>query len=460
VAELVNDVLDLSQIEAGRMALSKEWTSAGEIVDEAVLALQAFFDSKGLYLRTEIPTDLPPLYCDSTRVSQVVTNLLSNAGRFTERGGVQIRAWREQDEVVISVTDTGPGIPAKDQGRLFEPFQQLDGSVRRRHGGSGLGLSISKRFIEMHEGRMWLESQVGAGTTFYFGLPLETPLGAILDDGVARWFSPYHQYAERTHRSKAPPPQPVPRYVLLEAGDTLRSLLNRYLGDAEIDAVHSVERALSELSRSPAQALIVNAPSAATGLAGEDGWAALPYDTPVVTCWVPGEDDAAKQLGVVRYLVKPVTHQELLTVLRDLGQGIESVLLVDDEPDILQLFVRMLSSAEPGYRVWQAKTGRRALSLLRRRRPDVVLLDLIMPDVDGFQVLEEKSRDPAIRDIPVVVISSRDPTNAPIASNMVAVTRKGGLSVAELLACIRAMGEILSPSAQSDGPVRPERPAG
>jgi signal transduction histidine kinase len=226
LAKLVDDVLDLSQVEAGRMALSKEWVSLQGIVDEVATAVRGLYESKGLYLQTEVPADLPPILCDSTRIRQVMLNLLSNAGRFTERGGVRLNAWREKDNVVVSVSDTGPGIAPEDQEKIFEPFQQLDGSIRRRHGGSGLGLSISKRFVEMHRGKMWLESEVGVGTTFYFSLPLEMPLPAALTGGddARRWFSPYHGYEfrVRTRRSKAPAPVLVPRYVIVEEGETLQ----------------------------------------------------------------------------------------------------------------------------------------------------------------------------------------------------------------------------------------------
>jgi CheY-like chemotaxis protein len=162
-------------------------------------------------------------------------------------------------------------------------------------------------------------------------------------------------------------------------------------------------------------------------------------------------------LGVVRYLVKPITRDTLLATVAGLGNGVKTVLLVDDEQEALQLFGRILSSADQGYRVLRAKNGQAALSLMRDRQPDVMLLDLIMPGIDGFQVLQEKSRDPAIRDIPVVVISSRDPAGEPIVSDMLTVTRAGGLSMRDLLACIEALSEILAPSVRPAGQAHSER---
>jgi CheY-like chemotaxis protein len=381
---------------------------------------------------------------------------------------VRVKAWREESNVVISVTDTGPGIAPEDQERVFEPFQQADGSIRRRHGGSGLGLSISKQFVEMHGGKMWLESpstmpalstaedliasELGVGTTIYFSLPVETPSLALASDNVKRWFSPYdeYEYRGRTRQSKAPIPMIVPRFVVLEEGDRLQRLLTRYLGDVEIASVKDVESAVSELHRLPAQALIVNEPPVEETPTPADRLADLPYGTPSIACWVPGVSEAVKRLGVVHYLVKPVTRELMLSTLTSLGEGVQSVLLVDDEPEALQLFARMLATEEGKYHILQATSGRRALNLLRARQPDVMLLDLVMPGMDGFQVLREKGRDPSICDIPVVIISSTDPTGEPLASNTLTVTRGGGLSVFELLTCIQQVSQILSP---------PSRPA-
>ena len=437
------------------MTLSKEWVSLQEIVEAAVAVMRGFFESKGLYLETEIALDIPAVYCDSTRIRQVVLNLLSNAGRFTEQGGVQVEAWRDDGNVVISVTDTGPGIGPEDQERGFEPFQQLDSSIRRHHGGSGLGLSISRQFVEMHEGKVWLESELGQGTTVYFSLPLDMSLPAALAsiDDAKRWFNPYEEYGYRirTRPSRAPVLAVVPRLVLLERGSTLRRLLGRYLQDVEIVPVEEVEEAVGMLSQSPAHALVVNAPPFENTYSLASRLGDLPYGIPIVTCWVPGEDEAAKQLGVVRYLVKPVTQDVLLSTVEGLGNSVKDVLLVDDESEVLRLFSRMLSSAGHKYRVLRATNGQRALRLLRERQPDVMLLDLVMPGMDGFQVLQEKSQEATIQRIPVVVITSRDPYGRPIVSDTLGVTRGGGLSVGDLLTCIQAISEIPAASVQSDG---------
>jgi len=463
LARLVDDVLDLSQVEAGRMALSKEWSSVSELIRAATEVVRPLYETKGLYLRTEVPPNLPPILCDVTRIRQVVINLLSNAGRFTECGGVCVSARRAGEELVISVEDTGPGISPEDQRKLFEPFQQVDGSRRRRHEGSGLGLSISRRFVEMHGGRMGLQSEVGKGTCITFSLPLGVPVPAA--PGVPeyrRWFNPYQGYEPRTRPSRAPVATGAlaPRLVVLEKGEALQRVCIRYLQGYDVVTVHDGKAALAELDRSPAHALIVNASPYEEPPLSADCLSRLPHDTPAIACWVPGEEEAARRLGVVRYLVRPVTRETLLAAIGGLGRKVEKVLLVDDEPDALRLFARMLASTDHGYRILRAKNGERALSLLRRERPDVMFLDLVMPGMDGLQVLLEKGRDPAIREIPTIVISAKDPMGEPIVRSELTVTRTGGLAVGELVACIRALTEILSPAAPPARRAQPGTPAG
>ena len=438
LAKLVDDVLDLSQVDAGRTTLTKAWTSLPELVDEALFTVRALFETKALYLEAVYDPELPPVFCDSPRIRQVIINLLSNAGRFTEQGGVQVRAWAEQERAVVSVQDTGPGITLEDQARLFEPFQQLDDSIRRRHGGSGLGLSISKRFVEMHRGTMWLESEVGVGSTFFFSLPLNAQVSGTLTTGdVSRWFSPYQRYVERTRPSRAPAPALVPRFVLVEEGDALLQLFERYAPEVEVSVFRDLAAAFEELRRSPARALVVNAPSPVEIPLSKAPFDELPYGVPILSCWVPGEDEVARHLGVERYLVKPVTRQTLLGALGALEGEVRTVLLVDE-----------------------ATSAQQALQLLQSRRPDVLLLDLLLGEMSGFDLLERKRQDPLCAGVPVVVVSSQDPVVGPLGTGALTVVQGGGLGPPELLSCIQVVSEVLSPSPPVDDREPPERPGG
>jgi signal transduction histidine kinase/CheY-like chemotaxis protein len=445
LSKLVDDVLDLSQIDAGRMALSKVWTDIAAIVREATEAVWPLFQTKGLHLETDVGSELPPVYCDPTRIRQVLMNLLSNAGRFTTEGGVHVRAWVEDEQIRFSVWDTGPGIDPRDRAHLFEPFQQIDASIRRKHGGSGLGLNISKQFVEMHEGQIWLESRSGEGTVFHVSLPLTVATPSDVETPAARrWVNPYNAYVPRTRSRVAPIPQVTPRYVVLDYGRMLERLLSRYLQNAEVVHVHSVEDAIQVLSESPARALVVHSALLPRASWPEGVLGKLPFDTPMIACWLPG-DAAPEHLGVTRYLVKPVSREVLQAAVRGLGPHVRTVLVCDDEPDVLRLFLRILSGLPEGYRIITATNGVEALAALRELRPDAVVLDLLMPEMTGFELLQAKEADPALRDIPVLAVSSLDPYQQPIVSNQLFVTRGSGLSSRDLLQCIESLSAVLAP---------------
>jgi signal transduction histidine kinase/CheY-like chemotaxis protein len=442
LAELIDDVLDLSQIETGRMALVKERVSLAEIINSAIVATRPLFVSKGLYLESEVPEDLPLAFCDRTRVREVVLNLLSNAGRFTEKGGVRVKAWQEGDEVIVSVSDTGPGIAEQDQARLFQPFEQLDGSIRRRYGGTGLGLTISKEFVELHGGRMWVESKVGHGTTFFFRLPIDPP--APLSKDATRWLNPYQPYEERTRPFRGKPSVPRPRLVVLEEYKGLKRLLSRYLDAVEVVPVSDLAQAVQVLSQTPAEALLINERTLDKALNRLNDLGRLPYNLPVIITTIPGEEQAAETLGAASYLVKPITRKMLLEALDRLDGKIRKVLIVDDEPEALRLFSRMLTEGGRRYRVLRASGIVQALQILEHERPDVILFDLVMPDGDGFQFLSLRENSPSLREIPVILISARDPSGQPIISNGLVVTCANGMSSQQVLSTIEALITTLS----------------
>lgn len=456
LSKLIDDVLDLSQIESGHLALVRERVSMASIVDAAVIAVRPLFDSKGLPLEVEIAPDLPLVFCDPTRIRQVILNLLSNAGRFTEHGHVQVRVWREGPNVTVSVSDSGPGIAAQAADKVFQPFQQLDSSLRRRYGGSGLGLSISKHFIEMHGGRIWFESEEGRGTTFFFTLPIDPP--AADEESAARWFSPYQQYEPRTRPPRVPHPPIRPRLVVVESGNALQRILSRYLDGTEIVGATNLEEAYQVLAQAPAQALLLNEASLSEAFERLERAGPVPYDTPTLLCSVPGAHEAAVHLGVADYLIKPILRETLLDALDRLAQPIETILVVDDEPDVQRLFRRMLLSAGRGYRILRASDGQEALEVLQEHRVDVILLDLVMPNMDGFQFLVQKNRDPALSPIPTIVVSARDPAGQPIVSNALAVRRDGGLSLSQLVACVEAITRILAPNVPGHARASPAAP--
>ena len=443
LASLVDDVLDLAEAETGRMQLFREWTSIQEIAREAAEAVVALFEKKGLSLTVSVLEDLPPVYCDRTRVRQVILNLLSNAGRFTEVGGAEVRACIRDGMVVVSTSDTGPGMASEKLDRMFEPFHQEDQSIRRRYGGSGLGLAISKRFIEMHGGKIWLESEVGAGTTASFTLPMS--IDGTPEDTPERWFSPYQEYTPRTRRSGAPKVAAKARVVVVEEGEAVSRLIPRYLENLEAIRVESLAEAGRAVESNAAVALVINELPRAAALEAASRVPVMSFDVPVISCWVPGRQEAFSKMGAQDYLVKPVSRSDLLESITRTAPHARSILLVDDDAEARQLFGRMLASADRDYVVLHAADGEAALSFLREREPDLLLLDLVMPDMDGFAVLEAKASDTRTRDIPVIVVSAKDPQREPIVSKSLTVTRMRGLSAHDLMLSLESLTQALKP---------------
>jgi len=444
LTNLINDVLDISQIEARRMTINRDWYSMADIIQEASQSVQPLLESRGLFLQTCLPSEMSSIYCDRTRIRQVLLNLLSNAGRFTESGGITIEVGIDEKQVTVTVTDTGPGIAEADLSKLFEPFHQLDGSLRRKHGGSGLGLNISRRFVELHDGRMGVRSQIGTGSSFWFTLPIKPD--ASQANTYGRWIGT--GWEPRSHSKLTPRPQLAPRMIILEPRDLLEEIARRYLDDVQIESVSDPAEANARLAEQPAQVILVRGETPEQVSNWVQALQPNRFQTPIVAFNSPSgivEDS----LGVVSYLLKPITSKQLLEAVKSIDKPVRSILLVDDDPETLQLFTRILSSRPQRYRVLQASSGQEALELLRSRQPDLMLLDLVMPGMDGYAVLTEMIRDSSLKHTPVIILSATDPSGQPIHISSFSLTRVKGLSIPEFLQCALALSQTLLPGVQN-----------
>ena len=413
LVELVNDVLDLSKVEAGRLDLDRDALEVLHLVAEAVAGLRPLADRKNQALVVEVPAG-EYVSGDRGRLRQVLYNLLSNAIKFTPDGGrISIEGERRGDEFHLAVVDTGVGIAKEDRAAVFEEFRQVgDGQLRSE--GTGLGLPLARRLVEAHAGRLELESTLGIGSRFTAVLP-----------------SIVHQ--AQPPATEAPEAlQPVPTsatgrngaggaVLIIEDDPSAVRLLRAYLEPVgyRVRVASDGEQALREIRSSHPAAILLD-----VLLPGIDGWEVLRRlkadpelrDIPVVIITVVDERDVGLALGAVDYLVKPIDRDALLSTLArlmvsaHLEQLPVRILAIDDEVAALDLLEASLRPA--GFEVLRAISGAAGVKLARHDRPDLVICDLVMPELDGFAVIGELKADPTTTDIPIIVLTGHDLTAA------------------------------------------------
>lgn len=393
---------------------------------------------KQIELEHHVPDDLPTTRADATRIRQVLLNLISNATKFTEEGKITLTAGYDDERVTISVTDSGEGIPEENLESIFEEFTQVDGSTTRSAGGTGLGLPISRHFVEMHGGKITVESKMGVGSTFTITLPTyaQTQSGMEL---VERGPEEGSSAAER-------------RTVLTVDDDpSVISLYRRYLESEgyQVVGVTNSEEVLDKASELQPFAITLD-----VLMPNKDGWQVLrelkacaqTQHIPIIMCSIVSNEGLGFSLGAAEYLVKPIMEEELLAALSRVDQqeeGEVEVLVIDDQADDILLIRRMLE-AQRRYRVIEADGGRAGIDLVHQRKPDIVILDLMMPVVDGFAVLEDLKREPDTRNIPVIVITAKELTEEEqqqLSGQVEVLLRKGLFTEQELL---EDLGKALS----------------
>ncbi|MCL6431961.1 MAG: hybrid sensor histidine kinase/response regulator, partial [Anaerolineae bacterium] len=433
LVRLIDDVLDMTRIEAGQMRIEFQPVRLGDIVAEALDMIRPLVRGRAIALEAEVPPDLPPVWVDRARVQQVLLNLLNNAQRFTERGSITVHAAREAEQVRVTVADTGVGIPPEAHEEMFKEFYQVEGLAARGQGGHGLGLAVCKRFVEMHGGRIWVESDgvPGHGTRFSFTLPL-----APVQTQTTRLLEGPKPMRTASGRGRV--------LVVLGADPAAVRLLEQGLQEYQIVQAGTAKETADLVRKVHVQAILINS---ARGSRSGQHLRELRLElegavVPIVLCPLVGLRELRRTLGVVDYLVKPVMPEALWALMDRLGDGVRRVLVVDDDPQMARVISRVLQMSGREYEVLCAYDGEEALGKMRWRRPDMVLLDLVMPVKDGFAVLAEMQRDAALQRIPVAVITAQEPTpedERRMGGRSLVVHAPGGFSNEEAISYLRAV---------------------
>ncbi len=405
LGRLIRDVLDLASSDAGQLRLTCEPLDLGEVLQMVCETGRQLAAEKGLEWKLDIPARLPRVWGDRTRLQQIVLNLVSNAVKFTARGWVLLKISVQDEMLEVAVQDTGLGIAPEDQAWIFDEFRQSDRTTARGYGGLGLGLAICKRLVELHNGQVGIQSsgEEGQGSTFYFRLP-------ILEDNAEN--EPESQQQTVLILSRRP-----------ETSEPIQARLLRAGFSVEQQSVDEVPDWLSRLLISPPGAVVLDEP-----LAVKYGWELLkvfkgnPHtaNIPVLFYSLDGEKENGSMLAL-DYLMKPVGSGELLQALARQGwvnneQGdAKTILIADDDTGMLEMNSRMIQDHFPGHRVLKACDGHAALEILSKVPVNLVLLDLMMPEVDGFGVLAQMREWEATRETAVIVLTSKTLTESDMA---------------------------------------------
>jgi len=396
---MINEILDLSKIEAGKMELQIDDVNISDVINSAISTASGLVKGKPIELIQKVPATLPTIQADEIRLSQVLINLISNAVKFTEKGSITVEASLQNNsqskpEILVTVTDTGIGIAKEDQNKLFQRFSQVDDSPTRKTGGTGLGLSICRSFIEMHGGKIGLlHSEVGKGSVFFFTIPAPQSVPTMNLEHLISGEN-----------------------IILSIDDDAQviSLYDRFLRPHGYEVIPLTDptQAVQKARELKPFAITLD-----IMMPQKDGWQVLKdlkkdeqtRDIPIMICSILEEEEKGFNLGASEYLVKPFLQDDLASAIQRLSREgeIHDVMIVDDDPADLRLLQKMIED-EGKYMAVLADSGPSALQLLKDFTPDILILDLFMPGMNGLELMEKLKEEPRLSKIPIIILTGAD----------------------------------------------------
>jgi signal transduction histidine kinase/DNA-binding response OmpR family regulator len=407
---LINDILDLSKIEAGKMDLYLETFSVRDTVRDVSTTMQPLVDKNSNKLVIDIDPAIDTMHADLTKVRQGLFNLLSNACKFTKEGTIALNVRHEVSQgrewISFHVKDSGIGMTPQQASKIFEAFTQADASTTRKYGGTGLGLTITRKFCELMGGSIQVESEIGKGTTFTIRLPRQV---AALTPAAPAPAAPRAAAAAKTVAADAP------SVLVIDDDPVVQDLMKAFLSKEgyRVTVAAGGEEGL-QLARSARPDVI----TLDIAMPRMDGWSVLSQlkadpalaEIPVILVTMVDDKSMGYALGATDYMTKPIDRERLVGMLSRYchARGARPVLVVEDDPDTRSILTSALQ--KDGWEVIPAANGRLALEALPADMPAMILLDLMMPEMDGFAFLEEFRRRPGARAVPVIVVTAKDLT--------------------------------------------------
>ncbi len=407
---LINDILDLSKIEAGKIDLYLETVDVPRMIQDVTSTVMPMVDKNKNKLEVNCPADIGTMHTDMTKTRQILFNLLSNASKFTENGKIKMDVERKsgngKEWVIFTVHDSGIGMTDEQLSRLFKDFSQADSSTTRKYGGTGLGLSISKRFAQMMGGDITVTSEAGSGSVFTVQLPVTTVKPETDKNGVAVIkIEPEQQFISLNAST----------VLVIDDDASVRELVTRFLSKEGFNVKTAIN---GDQGLKMAREFHPDVITLDVMMPGMDGWSVLTKlkadpelsSIPVVMMTIVSDKNLGYTLGASDYLTKPIDRDKLVEALKkqDCRNPICKILVVDDEAQIREIVQRTLQ--KEGWEVLQAKDGVEALEQVNKHQPEIILLDLMMPRMDGFQFVAELRKSEIGRSIPIIVITAMDLT--------------------------------------------------
>ncbi len=446
---LINDILDLSKIEEGKMELYLETFSVPRLIEEVVETIRPLVNANANTLHVKCPSDLGTMHADVTKTRQSLFNLLSNAAKFTDKGDVTLEVSRETMEdrewIWFRVSDTGIGLSAEQLVKLFQTFSQADASTTRKFGGSGLGLSLTRRFCQMMGGDVTVKSEPGEGSTFIIKVPATV---SDLEPSEPEWPVPLETPIVDTKRAPGITgglPESGRSVLVIDDDPTQRDLMSRFLKNEgfTVETARNGDEGLRLARRLMPVAITLD-----VMMPGMDGWTVLALlkadptvcNIPVVMLTMMDDRKRGFAMGAANYMTKPVDRKSLAQILAKYRcpNPPWSVLVVEDDADTRELMRTMLERA--GWGVSEAENGRVALERVAANRPTLILLDLIMPEMDGFEFAVEMHLSAEMRSIPMIVLTAKDLTTEDLIrldGSVHSILDKRGCSREELMGQVR-----------------------
>ena len=421
LSEMIDDILMLSRFNLAEFTLNKEYTDLQELIDNVTAIASTLFTKTNVQFIIDIPEELPAIEIDRTRIRQTILNLLNNAQRFTDQGEVRLTVTNKKNNVLFQIKDTGAGMNEEQLSHIFEEFFQIESSLRRHHEGTGLGLAICKQFVESHGGKIWVESTEGQGSTFSFTIPKDLDLEFSINLRESNW-----------DLSNTKP-------IIFLIGISKDQLISftKKLSKFNFVQIEDISQ-LAEMTRVyHPQAIIINETDIPPQLAEIDDPSIM-----IISFSTPRINQLTQSLKITKILTKPVNREDISTIIESYQlSSVQNILIIDDNWGFCNLLSRYLVNINESYQIQTAYDARSGLDQISINTPDLIFIDMSLPDMDGIELISILREQSQCAQTPLVLVTANDNIHNLLSENQnnLTIQRKNGFYTNEILQSIDAL---------------------